>query len=270
VYRTAGLAAIGETDLGMTTIDFNSDMGEIRELIDDGTQEALMASLTSVNVACGAHAGDESMMRATIEQAVRRKVAVGAHPGYADRENFGRIELKMAPDAIAASVYEQVSALGKIATECGRRVVHVKPHGALYNQAAGNPEVAGAIAAGVARWRRDLVLIGLAGSSMLDVFQEAGFAVAAEAFVDRRYEANGTLRSRKLPGALIENPAEAARQALRIVEKGSVLAWDGTKVAVQAETLCVHGDSPGAARIAAEVAKTLRAAGIQLRSPGNK
>jgi UPF0271 protein len=248
----------------MKTIDLNCDMGEIRELIDDGTQERLIESLTSVNVACGGHAGDESMMRATIEQALHRNVAVGAHPGYPDRANFGRIELSLGREAIAESVYEQVCALDKVAAECDARVAHVKPHGALYNQAAANAEIALAIANGVARWRRDVVLVGLAGSQMLEVFREAGFVVAAEAFVDRRYEPNGTLRSRKFPDALIEDPAEAAEQALRIVELGSVLACDGTEVPVNAETLCVHGDSPGAVGIASTVAKALRRAGIAL------
>jgi UPF0271 protein len=249
----------------MMAIDFNSDMGELRGLVEDGTQELLMMSLTSVNVACGAHAGDQNMMRVTIEQALKKGVAVGAHPGYADRENFGRIELKLAPEQIADLVYGQLCALDKVATACRAPIAHVKPHGALYNQAARDEAVAAAIAEGVAHWRRNVVLMGLAGSVMLEVFRGAGFAVAAEAFVDRRYEANGALRSRKLANALITDPAEAARQALQIVECGSVVAWDGTEVPVQAETLCVHGDSPGAPRIGAEVAKTLRAAGIDLR-----
>lgn len=254
----------------MTAIDFNSDVGELRELVEDGTQEALMASLTSVNVACGAHAGDEFMMRATIEQALKRNVAVGAHPGYKDRENFGRIELKLTSSEIADSVYEQLRDLEKIAQAFGVPISHVKPHGALYNQAVHDETVAAAIAEGVGRWRHDVVLVGLAGSNMLEVFRAAGFAVAAEAFVDRRYEPNGALRSRKLPDALITDPAAAARQALRIVEKGSVLAWDGSEVRVQTQTLCVHGDSPGAAKIAAQVTTTLRAAGVELRALGKK
>jgi UPF0271 protein len=248
----------------MRTIDFNSDMGEIRALVDDGTQEALMASLTSVNVACGGHAGDEFMMRTTIEQAMKGNVAVGAHPGYPDRENFGRIELNLPPEAIADSVYGQLCALEKVAAQSGVSIKHVKPHGALYNQAALDTKVAAAIASGIARWRPDVVLMGLAGSDMLRVFRDAGFAVAAEAFVDRRYEADGTLRSRKFPDATIHDPADAAQQALRIVEQDSVIAWDGTEVRVLAETLCVHGDTPGAPKIAAAVAEVLRRAGVRL------
>ena len=139
---------------GHFKIDLNCDMGEMPEAIADGTQEALMRSITSANVACGGHAGDAETMRETIEQALRAGVAIGAHPGYADRENFGRLELKMAPKQVADSVFEQVVALAEIAGTCGAKVVHVKPHGALYNQAVKNRELARAIADGVARWRQ--------------------------------------------------------------------------------------------------------------------
>jgi 5-oxoprolinase (ATP-hydrolysing) subunit A len=243
-------------------IDLNCDMGEVPEAIADGTQEALMRSITSVNIACGGHAGDEQTMKTTIEQALRWKLAIGAHPGYADRASFGRLELKMPADEIANSVFEQVQALAKVAERCGARVAHVKPHGALYNQAVGNRELAEAIAEGVARWSREVVLVGLAGSPMLDVFREAGFAVAAEAFADRRYEPDGTLRSRKFADALIRNPEEAAWQALGIAERGVVIASDGSEVSVDAQTLCIHGDTPRAPEIAATVARTLREAEI--------
>lgn len=246
----------------MERIDLNCDMGELPEAIADGTQESLMASLTSVNIACGAHAGDERTMKTTIEQALRWKLAIGAHPGYADRANFGRVELKLPAKEIAESVFGQVRALAEIAAGCGAKVVHVKPHGALYNQAVRNRDLAEAITNGVARWSRDVVLVGLAGSSMLEVFRKAGFAVAAEAFADRRYEADGTLRSRKFEDALIRDPAEAGRQALSIVERGVVIASDGSEVRVDAQTLCIHGDTPGSPKIAAEVARTLREAGV--------
>lgn len=243
-------------------IDLNCDMGEYPEALVDGRQEALMRSVTSVNIACGWHAGDEGMMRATIEQALRHGVAIGAHPGYADRANFGRVELQLSVGEVADSVYEQVMALAKIAESCGARVAHVKPHGALYNQAARDRVLARAIAEGVARWNTGVVLVGLAESAMLEAFRAAGFAVAAEAFADRRYEADGSLRSRKFADALIGDPAEAAAQAVGIVERGSVIAWDGAEVRVSAETLCVHGDTAGAPEIAAVLNRGLRAAGI--------
>ncbi|MGD0427583.1 MAG: 5-oxoprolinase subunit PxpA [Candidatus Acidiferrales bacterium] len=248
----------------MKRMDLNCDMGEMPEAVSDGTQESLMTSLTSVNIACGGHAGDSQTMKTTIEQALRWKLDVGAHPGYADRANFGRLELQLSPEIIADSVFEQVRALAEIATECGASVTHVKPHGALYNQAARDRVVARAIAAGVAHWSRDVTLVGLAGSLMLDVFRAAGFRVAAEAFADRRYEADGSLRSRKFEDALIPDPAEAGQQALRIAERGTVIAHDGSEIVANAQTICIHGDTPGAPVIAAAVAKTLREAGVEL------
>jgi 5-oxoprolinase (ATP-hydrolysing) subunit A len=248
----------------MNRIDLNCDMGELPDAILDGTQESLMPSLTSVNIACGGHAGDPRTMKTTIQQALRWKLAIGAHPGYPDRANFGRLELNMPREAIADSVFEQVKALAEVAAGCGAVVTHVKPHGALYNQAVGNRVLAEAIASGVARWKRDVILMGLAGSSMLDVFRGAGFRVAAEAFADRRYEANGTLRSRKFDDALIRDPAEAGRQALQIAERGTVTARDGSEVAVNAQTICIHGDTPGASKISAMVSLTLRQAGVEL------
>jgi UPF0271 protein len=250
----------------MKRIDLNCDMGELPGAIADGTQESLMRSITSANVACGGHAGDFATMRTTIEQALKYDVAIGAHPGYPDRENFGRLELKLSSQEISDFVFQQVSALAEIAESFGASVIHVKPHGALYNQAVGNREIASAIAAGVARWRRDVVLVGLAGSAMLEVFRKAGFVVAAEAFADRRYEPDGTLRSRKFADALVGDPGEASRQAVSIVERGLVTASNGSEVAVNADTICIHGDTPGATEIASAVARTLRQSGITLRS----
>jgi UPF0271 protein len=248
----------------MKSIDLNCDMGELPEAIADGTQESIMPSLTSVNIACGGHAGDEQTMRTTIEQALRWKLALGAHPGHPDRANFGRLELQMPAEAIADSVFEQVRALDEVAGRNGVGLAHVKPHGALYNQAVRNRVIAKAIATGVARWRHDVVLMGLSGSQMLEVFREAGFAVAAEAFADRRYEPDGTLRSRKFDDALIRDPEEACRQALNIVQLGIVIACDGSEVPINAQTLCIHGDTPGAPEIAAAVARTLCGAGVTL------
>jgi UPF0271 protein len=243
-----------------------------------------------LHIACGGHAGDVQTMRTTIEQALRAGVALGAHPGYPDRANFGRLELNLPLDALADSVYQQVRAFAEITASCGARIVHVKPHGALYNQAVRNRDLAEAIAQGVARaigavgarlnaasssppaentMRKDVVLVGLAGSSMLDVFRQAGFPVAAEAFADRRYEPDGTLRSRKFDDALIRDPAQAARQALSIAQRGVVTAHDGSGVKLTAQTICIHGDTPGAPQIAAVVARTLRDAGVVLASLKN-
>jgi UPF0271 protein len=235
------------------SIDLNCDVGEMPEAIAGGAQEALMPWFSSVNIACGGHAGDERSMKTTIEQALRWNLAVGAHPGYPDPANFGRLEWNLPPDILADAVFEQILRLEEVAARCGARITHVKAHGALYNQAARQAEVARAVAAGVALWSRDVVLYGLAGSSGLEVFRAAGFAVAAEAFADRRYEPDGSLRSRRYEDALIRDPAEAARQAVRIAEQGT------------AQTICVHGDTPGAPEIAAAVARALREAGIEVK-----
>lgn len=246
-------------------IDLNSDMGEVPAFISDGTQEAMMRSLTSVNIACGGHAGDEFTMRETVRQAMHCHLAIGAHPGYPDRENFGRIPLNLSSQEVAALVAEQVATLSRVADTCDARVTHVKPHGALYNQAVNDRALSAAIAEGVKRWSGDVVLVGLAGSPMLDEFRNAGFRVAGEAFADRRYEPDGTLRSRQLPRSLITEPEEAAAQALSIAKHGKVEAIDGSDIAIDAETLCIHGDTPGAAAIATVVADALRKSGLTLR-----
>lgn len=253
----------------MKYIDLNCDMGEMPEMLADGSQEALMQYVSSANVACGGHAGDAGSMRRTIEQALHAKVAIGAHPSYEDRANFGRLALNLSGEEIAAAVHRQVAALDAVARQCRAEVVHVKPHGALYNQAARNAGIARAIAEGVSRWRKEVVLIGLAGSVMLDEFGSAGFRVAAEAFADRRYEADGSLRSRTFEDALLCEPELAATQALRIVEEGSAIAADGCVVPLRAQTICLHGDTRGAVEIASAVYRRLAGAGVGVRSLGS-
>ncbi|MGB7729462.1 MAG: 5-oxoprolinase subunit PxpA [Candidatus Acidiferrum sp.] len=248
----------------MKSIDLNCDMGEMPEAVADGSQEALMQYVSSVNVACGGYAGDAATMRETVQQALRHGVSVGAHPGYEDRADFGRKELQLAPEKIAELVHRQVLALAEIAEQCGAKIAHVKAHGALYNQAARNRQIARAIAEGVGRWKPDAILVGLAGSVMLEEFRSAEFSVAAEAFADRRYEPDGSLRSRKLADALLRDPEEAAEQALRIVNQSSVLASDGSVVPVVAQTICIHSDTPGAIEIAAAVNRRLQQAAIHI------
>ncbi|HLY19992.1 MAG TPA: 5-oxoprolinase subunit PxpA [Bryobacteraceae bacterium] len=231
------------------TIDLNCDMGE---LADAAIEEALMPVITSANVACGGHAGNTATMRRTVEMAWRHGVAVGAHPGYPDRANFGRVEMPLSALQIAATVCEQLRFLATIAGT----LTHVKPHGALYNVAVKNPEVARAIAEGVTRWGGDVALVGLEGSPMLDIWRGMGLRIAAEGFADRRYEPDGTLRSRRFADALITNPQDAAAQAVRLAGAGQV------------QTICIHSDTPGSAEIAAAVADALRQAGWQPRSLG--
>jgi 5-oxoprolinase (ATP-hydrolysing) subunit A len=216
------------------TIDINCDMGE---LADAAHEAALMEHITSANIACGGHAGDEAIMERTARLALGRGVRIGAHPGYPDRANFGRVEMPMPAEEIARTVHEQIARLEAVVRRLNGEIVHVKPHGALYNVAVHNGEVAGAIADGVMRWNPRTVLFGLAGSPMLELWRGMGLAVAAEAFADRRYEPDGTLRSRKFADALITDPAAAAAQALRLAREGT------------AQTICVHGDTPGAVEI---------------------
>jgi UPF0271 protein len=215
-------------------IDLNCDMGELE---DAQHEAALMQYITSANIACGGHAGDERTMERTTRLALERGVRIGAHPGYPDRENFGRLEIAMTGEAIADTVHQQIARLDAVVRRLGGEIVHVKPHGALYNVAVKNTGVAQAIAQGVARWNPQMPIFGLAGSPMLDVWRGMGMKVAGEAFADRRYEPDGTLRSRKFPDALITDPREAAAQALRLAREG------------KAQTVCVHGDTPGAVEI---------------------
>ena len=221
----------------------NSDVGERPEALRDGSEEELLRLLDWANIACGGHAGDDESMAQVIGLCRKHGVEVGAHPGYPDRERFGREALDLAPEAISRFVFEQVRALDAIGRAQGLPVHHVKPHGALYNQAAVDPAVAHAIAEGVRRWKPEALLVGLAGSDMLRVWQELGFAVAPEIFADRRYEPDGSLRPRRFPDALIANPEEAAEQVRR---RGA-----------GAVTVCVHGDTPNAVAIARAVRRSI-------------
>lgn len=214
--------------------DLNCDMGELE---DAGYEAALMEYVTSASIACGGHTGDETSMERTTRLALQRGVRIGAHPSYPDRANFGRVEMTMPPAEIEAAVRGQMERLERVVAGLGGRIVHVKPHGALYNVAARSGEVARAIGAAVAGWKAEAVIFGLAGSAALEIWREMGLEVAAEAFADRRYEADGSLRSRKLPDALITDPHEAARQAVRLARERQV------------QTICVHSDTPNALEI---------------------
>ena len=228
------------------TIDINADVGERPHALQDGSEEKIIKLISSANIACGGHAGDEATMEGVIELCMKHRVAVGAHPGYPDRANFGRYEMQLGNDEIEATVYEQVRTLGRRTKVLGVDLQHVKPHGALYNVAARDPSVAAAIAHGIAKWDRDVILVGLSGSTMLEVWQGLGFRIAAEAFVDRIYESDGTLRARAEFGAIITSPQKACWQALRILQEQVVISVDGVAVPVNAQTLCVHGDEPNA------------------------
>jgi 5-oxoprolinase (ATP-hydrolysing) subunit A len=248
-------------------IDLNADVGESLGPWSLGEDEALIPLVSSVNVAAGLHAGDPVGMGRTVALAARLGIAVGAHPGYPDLAGFGRRAMALTEEEIEAAVLYQVGAVGAFAVAAGVQLQHVKAHGALYNRAARDQEAADAIARAVRRYSPALVLVGLAGSAMVAAGREAGLAVAEEAFADRAYEADGTLRPRDAPGAVIDDPAGAAAQALGIV-RGTVQAFDGTPVSVRADTICVHGDLPGAAARARAVRVALAEAGVEIKAPG--
>ncbi|HYN43824.1 MAG TPA: 5-oxoprolinase subunit PxpA [Thermoanaerobaculia bacterium] len=248
----------------MKTIDLNADVGEIPELAQ--VEEALLDVVTSVNVACGGHAGDATSMERVVRAAMARGVAVGAHPSYPDREGFGRRKMRISLEDVSAAVAGQVAAFLAVARLCGARLEHVKPHGALYNAAAKDEALARAIAEGVARVAPGVVLVGLAGSVMLQAFSEEGFPFAGEAFADRGYEPDGTLTPRGQPGALKETAEEAAKQAVSIATRGEVVASSAEIVAVDARTLCLHSDTPGAVDFARAIAARLREAGVEIRA----
>lgn len=240
----------------MTTIDLNCDLGE-----GCAHDAAIMPFITSANIACGAHAGDPELMRATVRLALEHKVVIGAHPGWPDRENFGRSEMQVPPAEVTNLVMEQLAALKRIAAQEGALLRHVKPHGALYNQAARDPLLAEAIARAVRRFDPALILVGLAGSRLVDAARGMGLRAAGEAFPDRAYRPDGSLRPRNLPGALRELPEEIAEQAVRLATTG--VAFGGQSI--RPETLCLHGDHPGAAHNARAVREALDRAEIEVR-----
>ena len=234
-------------------MDINSDVGERPEALADGSEERLIRQITSANIACGGHAGDDESMIWVMKLCARYGVGIGAHPSYPDSESFGRKDMNMTSDQIAESVYRQVNRLVELAAGLGLEVRHVKPHGALYNTAAKDERTAFAIALGIARVGSKLALVGLANSPALDIWQKEGFTAIAEAFADRRYDPDRSLRSRHLEDALITDPGLAAAQALRIAQDGRALSVTREEVVLTAQTICVHSDTPGSAAIAERV-----------------
>jgi UPF0271 protein len=243
------------------TIDLNADVGESFGPWPMGADETLVPLVSSVNIACGAHAGDATTILRTAALAVRHGVAIGAHPGYPDLAGFGRRDLDLTPDELRATIVVQVGAVIAGARVAGAPVRHVKPHGAMYNRAARDLAMAETIASAIRDLDPALVLVGLAGSASIDAARAVGLRVAEEGFADRRYEPDGSLRPRRLAGALL-GPADAAAQAVSIAREGVVTATDGSTVAVRADTICVHGDGPDAVETARAVRAALAGAGI--------
>ena len=248
-------------------IDLNADVGESFGVYTIGDDASVMRAITSANIAAGFHAGDPSVLRRTIRLAREHGVAVGAHPGFPDLAGFGRRELRVSPADAEDLVLYQIAAVAGVAAAEGVPLRHVKPHGALFNMAARDAELAAAIARAIAAFDPRLILFGLAGSKLLDEGRQAGLRVAAEVFADRAYEPNGSLVPRGSAGAVLEGENEIVKRAIEMVSRGTLTAVNGAAIDVSADTICVHGDAPGAAARAATLRTALEAAGISVRAP---
>lgn len=248
----------------MTTIDLNSDLGEGYGAWTAGDDRAVLDLVSSANIACGAHAGDPTIMLATARAAVAQGVAIGAHVAYRDLAGFGRRPVHVTPDELHADVVHQIGAMAAAATVAGGRVTYVKPHGALYNTACADPVQAEAVVRAVADVDPSLAVLALPGSELLAAAERHGLRPVAEAFADRAYEPDGSLVARSRPGAVLHDPDEVAARVLRMVTDGTATAVDGSEVRVAAESVCVHGDSPGAVAMARAIRELLSAEGVEL------
>lgn len=245
----------------MATIDLNADLGE-----GDAYDEELLKVVSSCNVACGGHAGDSDSMAATVRAAMTNGVSVGAHPGYPDRKGFGRESGFLAGQALYEALTGQVTTLADIAAQLGTRVTHVKPHGALYNDAVADRELADVIARVVAELHGEAAFVGMANTELQAAADRHGLEFIAEAFVDRAYEADGSLVSRSEPGAVHAELSVITTQAVGLAESGRVTARNGAVIEIASDTLCIHGDTPGAAEAARAVRDVLESHGIKIRS----
>jgi UPF0271 protein len=250
----------------MATIDLNSDVGESFGNWTFGDDAAIIASVSSVNVACGFHAGDPSGIRATCAAAASAGVTVGAHPGYRDLAGFGRRFLDMAPQELTDDVVYQIGALQALARAAGTAVKYVKPHGALYNTIVHHARQAQAVVDAVLAVDPTLPLMVLPGSEIQRAARAAGLRTVAEAFADRAYNADGTLVSRREPGAVLHSTDAVVEHVLQLVTRGTITAIDGSVIEVQAESICLHGDTPGAVAMAHAVHAALRAEGVTIES----
>lgn len=254
----------------MYTVDLNCDMGESFGAYKMGTDEEILEFVTSANIACGFHAGDPATMRKTVRMALAKGVGIGAHPGLPDLLGFGRRNMDISPQEAFDLVVYQVGALYGFVKAEGGRMQHVKPHGALFNMAAGNKGLAEAVAEAVYKVNPDLILFGLAGSELVKAGERLGLRSANEVFSDRTYQQDGTLTSRRQPDSVITDHDLAVQQVVRMVEEGKVLSQQGTDVSIQADTVCIHGDGPHALIFARKIRETLETSGIKVNAIGIK
>ncbi len=249
-------------------VDLNADMGESFGAYKLGQDALLMPAITSASVACGFHAGDPGVMRETVALARQNQVSIGAHPGFPDLVGFGRRDIRATPREVEDLVVYQIGALAAVAAAQGMRLQHVKAHGALYNMAARDAALADAIARATAAVDRTLILFGLPKSELVAAGQRAGLRTAREGFADRGYRSDGTLMPRHEPGAVIEDPETVVSRAVSMARDHVVMATDGSRIALDIDTICVHGDTPGAAMLASRMRQALGDAGVRLLSVG--
>jgi 5-oxoprolinase (ATP-hydrolysing) subunit A len=249
----------------MLSIDLNCDMGESFGAWTMGSDAALMDFVSSVNIACGFHAGDASTIRKTIETAISKGVKIGAHPSFPDLQGFGRREMKMSATEIFDLTLYQISALKGVCEAFGGKLNHVKPHGALYNQAAKDSQISAAIAEAVKKIDRNLILYGLSGSFLISEAEKIGLKTAAEVFADRTYQADGSLTPRTAPNALIDDSKQAIEQVLEMIFSQTVTALSGEKIPLRAETICIHGDGPKALEFAKLINAELIKSGVRIQ-----
>ena len=243
-------------------IDFNCDMGESFGMYKMGFDEEVIKHITSANIACGFHAGDPMWMRHTVDLAQRHSVAIGAHPSFPDLNGFGRRNMVVSADEAKNDVTYQVGALQAFTAD--KKLQHVKPHGAMYNMAVNDASLAQAICESILEIDPDMILVALAGSRWLDIAEDMGLKVAREIFADRALNADGTLVSRSQPGSVIHDTAEVVERSLRMVTEGKATAITGEQIDVQADSLCLHGDTPGAVEMAAALKRELEAADVEI------
>jgi 5-oxoprolinase (ATP-hydrolysing) subunit A len=245
----------------MPTIDLNCDMGE-----GIGNDDDIMPFVSSANIACGYHAGDEDTMRKTVDSAIKNNVAIGAHPSFFDRKNFGRTEMKMAGDEIYDLVLLQLRTIDKIINEKNAKLHHVKPHGALYNMSAKDSSIAQAIAQAVKDFNESLILFGLSGSVSISVAQEIGLKTAKEVFADRTYQDDGSLTPRSQAGALVEDEGKLMQQLLQMIQEKAVTTVTGKRIPIVGDTVCIHGDGKHAVEFAKTINEQLRVKGIEIKT----
>ena len=249
----------------MPTIDINSDLGESFGAWSMGDDDAMLDIVTSANVACGFHAGDPAGILRTLKAAAAKNVTIGAHVAYPDKVGFGRRNMDLTSDELTADVIYQIGALQSLAKAAGTSVRYVKPHGALYNTIAHDRRQALAVIAAIRAIDPTLILVALAGSDLIELARNEGLQCVAEAFADRAYTPQGTLVSRREPGAVLHDPQLVAQRMLRLVEDGTIEAIDGSRTRIQADSICVHGDSPAAVEMARELRRVLEHANLSLR-----